>query len=88
VDFPAPLGPRTTQRSPVFIRNEIGPKICLSSRITLTPSRVRTDCKVIEQKDTAYGPGHGAIKSDFAYVIGDNLSPWIKTVRVMNATQG
>ena len=35
VDLPAPFGPKTTQRSPSEIVNEIGPKISLPERFTL-----------------------------------------------------
>ena len=41
VDFPAPLGPRITQRSPFWILKSKGPKISRPPRETLTPCIAR-----------------------------------------------
>jgi hypothetical protein len=53
VDFPAPLGPKTTQRSPWDIEKLRGPKIVRSPRRTETSVRVKTEL-LIDAKDTGW----------------------------------
>ena len=53
VDFPAPFGPRMTQRCPATMEKLIGPRIDCSPRRTVTSVISSTDVPAIEDEDSA-----------------------------------
>jgi hypothetical protein len=50
VDFPAPLGPKMTQRSPGEIANVTGPRIVRGPRLTVTSDTRNTSGRLTGQK--------------------------------------
>jgi hypothetical protein len=50
VDFPAPFGPKMTQRSPGEIAKVIGPRIVRGPRVTLTSDTRKTSGRLTGQK--------------------------------------